>query len=79
MSDKSTLDLQLAALGASLRGADPEARIEHDPLNRLLRVRSRLDAAEFHRLAAALGLDFAASFAGLDLRQRGSDCCGGCA
>lgn len=79
MIDSPTLEVQLATLRAALRRADPEASVEHDPLNRTLRVRSSLDAPSFARLAGALELDLAASFARLDLRQRGSDCCGGCA
>lgn len=58
---------------------DDDASLTFDVLNRLLRVRSRLPVAEVHRLAAHNGIDLHTAFGNLDIRQRGSDCCGGCA
>lgn len=74
-----SLELQVATLRAALRRADPEASVEHDALNRTLRVHSSLDASAIDRLAQTLELDLSDRFARLELRQRGSDCCGGCA
>lgn len=78
MSDTPSLELQVATLRAAVRRADPHASVEHDAFNGILRVRSELDATALARLAEALDIDLASRFARLDLRPRGSDCCGGC-
>lgn len=73
-----TLDLQIETLRAALRRADPHASVGYDAISRALRIRSALDLQSVHRLAAGLEIDLAALFAQLDVRQRGTDCCGGC-
>jgi hypothetical protein len=78
MNSQPSLERQIETLRAALQQADPEASLGCDPISRVLQVRSSLDAASVQRLAEGLGIDLGASFVAVDLRQRGSTCCGGC-
>jgi hypothetical protein len=78
MNPQPSLERQIETLRAALHQADPEASIGYDPISRALQVRSSLDAPAVQRLAETLDMDLGASFAAVDLRQRGSTCCGGC-
>lgn len=72
------VDQHIGSLRAALCGDDAAARVTYDPFSGVLSVRSRFELQEVARIAAGLGFDLAASFPNIDLRQRGTDCCGGC-
>lgn len=72
------LDLAVAPLRKSLLELDPEARVMVDPLLREFTVKSRLDESQVLAMANRLGLHLDALFSAVRIRQRGSECCGGC-
>jgi hypothetical protein len=78
MISSISVDQHIASLRAALSSDDPEAKVVYDPFSGVLSVRSRFELREVARVAAGLGFDLAASFPDIDLRQRGTDCCGGC-
>lgn len=78
MNMELSAEARIDSLREALLQADAHASVSHEPGSSALRVRSRLDADQVNQVASKLGIDLAASFPLLDLRQLGSECCGGC-